>query len=88
MITIIKMSKIRTFGIYNKIPLNIFQVGINKNNISSHLKLINPEFNYFFFDENGKPLFIEMNTVPGLCLIEALNDDELRQKDFDALHRL
>lgn len=38
----------------------------------------------FFFDENGKPLFIEMNTVPGLCLIEALNDDELRQKDFDA----
>lgn len=38
----------------------------------------------FFFDEKGKPLFIEMNSVPGLCLIEALNDDELRQKDFDS----
>jgi len=38
----------------------------------------------FFFDEFGKPFFIEMNSVPGLCLIEALGDDELRQKDFDA----
>ena len=38
----------------------------------------------FFFDEKGKPFFIEMNTVPGLCLIEDLKDPELQQKDFDA----
>ncbi|HAR99877.1 MAG: ATP-grasp domain protein [Candidatus Moranbacteria bacterium GW2011_GWC2_37_73] len=38
----------------------------------------------FFFNEKGEPLFIEMNSVPGLCLIEALNDKELQQKDFDA----
>lgn len=38
----------------------------------------------FFFDENGKPFFIEMNTVPGLCLIEDLNDPELQEKDFNA----
>lgn len=38
----------------------------------------------FFFAENGKPFFIEMNSVPGLCLIEALNDPELQQKDFNA----
>jgi hypothetical protein len=25
-----------------------------------------------------------MNSVPGLCLIEALNDSELQQRDFDA----
>ncbi len=38
----------------------------------------------FFFNENGKPFFIEMNSVPGLCLIEALNDPELQKKDFEA----
>jgi len=38
----------------------------------------------FFFAEGGKPYFIEMNTVPGLCLIEALNDPELQQHDFEA----
>jgi len=38
----------------------------------------------FFFDENGKPFFIEMNSVPGLCLIEELNDPELQRKDFEA----
>jgi glutathione synthase/RimK-type ligase-like ATP-grasp enzyme len=38
----------------------------------------------FFFNEEGKPFFIEMNSVPGLCLIEELNDPELRKKDFDA----
>ena len=38
----------------------------------------------FFFDENEKPFFIEMNSVPGLCLIEDLKDPELQQKDFDA----
>lgn len=56
------MSNIRLFGIYNKVPLNIFQVGINKNEISNyHLILINPEFNYFFFDENDCLSFIKNN---------------------------
>ena len=34
------MSKIRFFGIYNKVPLNIFQVGINKDDISNCDKFI------------------------------------------------
>ena len=56
------MSNIRTFGIYNKVPLNIFQAGINKNEISNYqLILINPEFNYFFFDENDCLSFIKNN---------------------------
>jgi glutathione synthase/RimK-type ligase-like ATP-grasp enzyme len=38
----------------------------------------------FFFTEDGSPIFIEMNTVPGLCLIEDLKDLELQKKDFDA----
>lgn len=55
------MSKIRFFGIYNKVPLNIFQVGINKTDISNHIKIINPEFNYFYFDENDCDKFIFNN---------------------------
>lgn len=42
----------------------------------------------FFFAENGKPFFIEMNSVPGLCLIEALNDPKLQQKDFEAFIKM
>lgn len=38
----------------------------------------------FFFSEDGTPYFIEMNTVPGLCLIEALNDSKLQRRDFEA----
>lgn len=38
----------------------------------------------FFFAEDGKPFFIEMNTVPGLCLIEALNDKELQKRELEA----
>jgi glutathione synthase/RimK-type ligase-like ATP-grasp enzyme len=38
----------------------------------------------FFFAENGAPFFIEMNTVPGLCLIEALGDTDLQRRDFEA----
>jgi mannosyltransferase OCH1-like enzyme len=55
------MSKIKYFGIYNKVPLNIFQVGINKDNISNHIKIINPEFNYFYFDEKDCDDFIYNN---------------------------
>ncbi len=38
----------------------------------------------FFFAEGGKTFFIEMNSVPGLCLIEDLKDPELQEKDFNA----
>ena len=55
------MSNIKSFGIYNKVPLNIFQVGINKDDISNHIKLINPEFNYFYFDEKACESFIYNN---------------------------
>jgi hypothetical protein len=55
------LSNIKTFGIYNKVPLNIFQVGINKNEISNDLKIINPEFNYFYFDEKDCEIFIYNN---------------------------
>ena len=37
----------------------------------------------FFFAEE-KPYFIEMNTVPGLCIIEELGDEKLQREDFDA----
>ena len=55
------MSNIKSFGIYNKIPLNIFQVGINKDIISYDIKIINPEFNYFYFDEKDCENFIYNN---------------------------
>ena len=42
----------------------------------------------FFFDEKGTPFFIEMNSVPGLCLIEDLKDAELQRKDFEAFIEL
>jgi mannosyltransferase OCH1-like enzyme len=51
----------RTFGIYTKVPLNIFQAGINKNFISPNLRINNPEFNYFYFDENDCENFIFNN---------------------------
>lgn len=52
---------ITSFGIYTKIPLNIFQAGINKNSISFNLKINNPEFNYFYFDVNDCEKFIYNN---------------------------
>ena len=55
------MSNIKSFGIYNKIPLNIFQNGINKDIISNDIKIINPEFNYFYFDEKDCEKFIYNN---------------------------
>ncbi len=51
----------RTFGIYTKVPLNIFQSGKNKKSISSNLRINNPEFNYFFFDEIDCENFIFNN---------------------------
>lgn len=61
-------------------------VGLIAEKIVNKLKMF-PRAQYsldFFFAEDGKPFFIEMNSVPGLCLIEALNDSELQQKDFNA----
>ena len=55
------MSNNKSFGIYNKIPLNIFQVGINKDIVSNDIKIINPEFNYFYFDEKDCEKFIYNN---------------------------
>jgi len=52
---------ITSFGIYTKVPLNIFQAGINKNSISPNLRINNPEFNYFYFDENNCEKFIFNN---------------------------
>jgi len=51
------MSLLSNFGIYNKVPLNIFQCYNKKlleediNNIKT-IKNYNPEFNYFLFNEN------------------------------------
>ncbi|NTV40754.1 MAG: ATP-grasp domain-containing protein [Candidatus Moranbacteria bacterium] len=42
----------------------------------------------FFFAEDGKPYFIEMNSVPGLCLIEDLNDEQLQKKDFESFMKM
>lgn len=39
----------------------------------------------FFFSKEEKPYFIEMNTVPGLCLIEAMGDVKLQEEDFLAI---
>lgn len=50
-----------TFGIYTKVPLNIFQAGINKNSISHNIRINNPEFNYFYFDEKDCDNFIYNN---------------------------
>ena len=51
------MPLLSNFGIYSKVPLNIFQC-YNKqlldDNINNNIRTIkdyNPEFNYFFFDE-------------------------------------
>jgi hypothetical protein len=52
---------ITSFGIYTKVPLNIFQAGINKNTISFNLQINNPEFNYFYFDINDCEKFIYNN---------------------------
>jgi len=52
-----------TFGIYTKVPMNIFQAGINKNFISQTLRINNPEFNYFYFDANDCEKFI-LNNYP------------------------
>lgn len=53
----------RSFGIYIKVPLNIFQCGIDKTNISFELMENNKEFNYFFFDEKDCENFI-LNNYP------------------------
>jgi len=51
------MSLLSNFGIYTKVPLNIFQCYNKKlldNDINFNIKTIkdyNPEFNYFLFDE-------------------------------------
>jgi len=52
-----------TFGIYIKVPLNIFQCGIDKKMISNDLIENNKEFNYFFFDEQDCENFI-LNNYP------------------------
>lgn len=66
-----------------KIPENVW---IMAEKIVAKLKLFaRAQYSLdFFFAEEGKPFFIEMNSVPGLCLIEDLNDVDLQQKDFDA----
>jgi mannosyltransferase OCH1-like enzyme len=51
----------KTFGIYIKVPLNIFQCGIDKKMISFDLMENNKEFNYFYFDENDCDKFILNN---------------------------
>jgi len=38
----------------------------------------------FFFSEDDRTYFIEMNTVPGLCLVEELGDKELQAKELQA----
>jgi mannosyltransferase OCH1-like enzyme len=53
----------RTFGIYTKIPLNVFQVAIDKKIFSVNLRINNPEFNFFYFDENDCDKFI-LNNYP------------------------
>jgi mannosyltransferase OCH1-like enzyme len=53
----------KTFGIYIKVPLNIFQCGIDKKMISLNLLENNKEFNYFFFDETDCEKFI-LNHYP------------------------
>lgn len=53
----------KTFGIYTKVPLNIFQVGLNKKSFSFNLKINNPEFNFFYFDEHDCDKFI-LNNYP------------------------
>jgi len=53
----------KSFGIYMKVPLNIFQCGIDKSMISHDLIENNKEFNYFFFDETDCEKFI-LNNYP------------------------
>ena len=53
----------KTFGIYIKVPLNIFQCGIDKTMISLDLIENNKEFNYFFFNETDCEKFI-LNNYP------------------------
>jgi mannosyltransferase OCH1-like enzyme len=53
----------KTFGIYIKVPLNIFQCGIDKTMISLNLIENNKEFNYFFFNETDCEKFI-LNNYP------------------------
>ena len=66
-----------------KIPENVWKIA---EKITDKLKMFSrAQYSLdFFFDENGKPFFIEMNSVPGLCLIEDLKDPELQQQDFEA----
>jgi glutathione synthase/RimK-type ligase-like ATP-grasp enzyme len=66
-----------------KIPENVWEIA---EKIVAKLKMFaRAQYSLdFFFAEGGKPFFIEMNTVPGLCLIEDLHDPELQQKDFEA----
>lgn len=66
-----------------KIPQNVWEMA---EKIVEKLKMFaRAQYSLdFFFAEGGKPFFIEMNTVPGLCLIEDLRDPELQRKDFEA----
>jgi glutathione synthase/RimK-type ligase-like ATP-grasp enzyme len=66
-----------------KIPENVW---IMAEKITAKLKMFaRAQYSLdFFFTETGKPVFIEMNSVPGLCLIEDLNDPELQKQDFEA----
>ena len=67
----------------DKIPESVWQMA---EKIVEKLKLFaKAQYSLdFFFAQDGKPFFIEMNSVPGLCLIEDLNDRELQKKDFEA----
>lgn len=65
------------------VPENVWKAS---KNIIKKLSMF-PKAQYsldFFFAEDGKPFFIEMNTVPGLCLIEALDDKELQKRELEA----
>ena len=37
----------------------------------------------FFFSKEGKPYLIEMNTTPGVCLIEAMGNDKLQEESLN-----
>lgn len=70
-----------------RVPLEKIPASINEMIKSIVKKLsIFPKAQYsldFFFSKEGKPYLIEMNTTPGICLIEAMGDNKLQEESLD-----
>ncbi|HPN54744.1 MAG TPA: hypothetical protein PLB52_02320 [Candidatus Moranbacteria bacterium] len=70
-----------------RVPLEKIPESINEmlKNIVEKLNIF-PKAQYsldFFFSKEKKPYLIEMNTTPGVCLIEAMGDDKLQEESLD-----